>query len=239
MKLDLLAIGAHPDDIELSCGGTILKHVSLGYTVGILDLTRGELGTRGSAELRTLEAMEGAKLLGVKFRDQLTLRDGFFVVDEANMLPIISKIREYQPEIILANALEDRHPDHGRAAKLVHDACFFSGLIKIETLDNHGKIQKPWRPKSVYHYIQDRALKPDIVFDISEFVEQKHAAIMAFKSQFFDPTNTQPQTPISSADYLNALRGKDSVYGRYIGASYGEGFNVQRVVGVKNLFDLM
>ena len=239
MKLDILAIGAHPDDIELSCGGTILKHVSLGYTVGILDLTRGELGTRGSAELRTVEAMNGAKLLGVKFREQLTLRDGFFSVDEQNMLPIISKIREFQPEIILANALDDRHPDHSRGAKLVHEACFFSGLIKIETLDANGKIQKPWRPKTVYHYIQDRALKPDLVFDISDFVEQKYVAIMAFKSQFFDPTNTEPQTPISSADFLNALRGKDSVYGRYIGVSYGEGFNVQRVMGVKNLFNLM
>ncbi len=239
MKLDILAIGAHPDDVELNCGGTILKHVSLGYAVAILDLTRGELGTRGSAELRTLEATNGAKLLGVKFREQLSLRDGFFAVDEQNMLPIISKIREHQPEIILANALDDRHPDHGRGAKLIHEACFFSGLIKIETLDASGNIQKPWRPKAVYHYIQDRALKPDLVFDISDFVAQKHLAIMAYKSQFYDPTNTEPQTPISSIDFLNALKGKDSVYGRYIGASYGEGFNVSRVVGVKNLFDLM
>ncbi len=239
MKLDILAIGAHPDDIELSCGGTILKHVSLGYKVGILDLTRGELGTRGSAELRTLEAADGAKLLGAAFREQLTMRDGFFEINEDHIKQIAQKIRQYQPEIVLANAIEDRHPDHGRAAKLVHDACFYAGLSKIETRDSDGNIQKPWRPKSVYHYIQDRALKPDIVFDISDFVEQKHAAIMAFKSQFYDPTNTEPQTPISSADFLNALRGKDSVYGRYIGASYGEGFNINRVVGVKNLFDLM
>ena len=238
MKLDILAIGVHPDDVELSCAGTLLRQIDLGYKVGLLDLTLGELGTRGSAEIRTQEAMVSAQIMGVLVREQLDIEDGFFTHTQANLIKIISIIRKYQPEIVFANALEDRHPDHGRAAKLIADACFLSGLIKIETYDN-DEIQAAWRPKNVYHYIQDRALKPDFAVDISNYMEKKFACIMAFKSQFFDPLSIEPVSPISSQSFLDSIKGKDSVYGRYIGCNYAEGFNVSRVIGVKDIFDLM
>jgi N-acetylglucosamine malate deacetylase 1 len=239
MKLDILAVGVHPDDVELSCSGTLLKHIQLGYKVGLLDLTKGELGTRGSAELRTEEATEAAQIMGALVREQLDLEDGFFTQNEAHLRKIIKIIRKYCPEIVFGNALEDRHPDHGRAAKLISDACFLSGLIKIETLDDNNIPQAPWRPKSVYHYIQDRALKPDFVVDISQYVDKKFELIMAYKSQFFDPLSSEPKTPISGKDFLDSIKGKDSVYGRYIGVQYAEGFNVEKTIGVQNVFDLI
>jgi N-acetylglucosamine malate deacetylase 1 len=239
MKLDILAVGVHPDDVELSCAGTLLKHIQLGYKVGLLDLTKGELGTRGSAELRTEEATEAAHIMGALVREQLDLEDGFFTQNEAQLRKIIRIIRKYCPEVVFANAIEDRHPDHGRAAKLMSDACFLSGLVKIETLDDNNIPQAPWRPKTVYHYIQDRALKPDFVVDISGFMDKKFELIMAYKSQFFDPLSTEPKTPISGKEFLDSIKGKDSVYGRYIGVQYAEGFNVEKTIGVKNVFDLM
>jgi N-acetylglucosamine malate deacetylase 1 len=239
MKLDILAVGVHPDDVELSCAGTLLKHIQLGYKVGLLDLTKGELGTRGSAALRTEEATEAAHIMGALVREQLDLEDGFFTQNEAHLRKIIRIIRKYCPEIVFGNALEDRHPDHGRAAKLLSDACFLSGLVKIETLDDNNIPQAPWRPKSLYHYIQDRALKPDFVVDISGFMDKKFELIMAYKSQFFDPLSTEPKTPISGKEFLDSIKGKDSVYGRYIGVQFAEGFNVEKTIGVKNVFDLM
>jgi N-acetylglucosamine malate deacetylase 1 len=239
MKLDILAVGVHPDDVELSCSGTLLKHIQLGYKVGLLDLTKGELGTRGSAEIRTEEATEAAQIMGALVREQLDLEDGFFTQNEAHLRKIIKIIRKYCPEIVFANAIDDRHPDHGRAAKLVSDACFLSGLVKIETLDENNIPQAPWRPKSLYHYIQDRALKPDFVVDITGYVDKKFELIMAYKSQFFDPLSIEPKTPISGKEFLDSIKGKDSVYGRYIGVQFAEGFNVEKTIGVQNVFDLM
>ncbi len=237
MKVDILAIGVHPDDVELSCSGTIAKHIALGKKVGILDLTLGELGTRGSAELRTKEATEASKILGVSFRTQLNMKDGFFENNEAHQKQIIEIIRKHQPEIILCNAINDRHPDHGRAAKLTSDACFYSGLIKIETTVD-GKKQDAWRPKAVYHYIQDQYIHPDFVIDVTDFMEIKHKAIMAFSSQFYDPKSGEPETPISSKAFLESLDAKMSLWGRAMGVPYAEGFTVDRYPGVNNLFDL-
>ena len=239
MKLDILAIGVHPDDVELSCSGTLLSQIQKGYKIGLLDLTLGELGTRGSAELRTQEAMESARIMGALVREQLDLKDGLFTHNEVELLKIIRVIRKYCPTIIFANALEDRHPDHGRAAKLTSDACFLSGLIKIQTTDEAGVPQAAWRPKQVYHYIQDKALKPDFAVDISSFMDKKFETIMAYKSQFFDPLSNEPVTPISSKSFLDSVRGKDAVYGRYIGVEYAEGFNVNRTIGVDDIFDLL
>jgi len=236
-KIDILAIGVHPDDVELSCSGTILKHISLGKKCAILDLTKGELGTRGSAELRTVEASNSAKLMGLTFREQLDLNDGFFENNEESIRKICRVIRASQPEIILANAIEDRHPDHGRAAKLIADACFYSGLSKIETEIN-GVKQNAWRPKAVYHYIQDHYIHPDFVVDVTEFVEKKREAIMCFSSQFFDVNSKEPQTPISSPEFIESLFSKMSIWGRAMGVKYAEGFTVARYPGVNNLFDL-
>lgn len=237
MKIDILAIGVHPDDVELGCSGTIAKHIALGKKVGILDLTLGELGTRGSAELRTKEANAAAKILGVSFRTQLKMKDGFFENNEAHQKQIIEVIRKHQPEIILCNAVNDRHPDHGRSAKLASDACFYSGLIKIETTVD-GKKQDAWRPKAVYHYIQDHYIHPDFVIDITDFMEVKHKAIMAFSSQFYDPKSGEPETPISSKAFLESMDAKTSLWGRAMGVPYAEGFTVDRYPGVNNLFDL-
>ena len=238
MKVDVLAIGVHPDDVELGCSGTLAKHIAMGKTVGILDLTLGELGTRGNAELRTKEADASAKILGVASRTQLNFKDGFFQNNEEHQRKIIEQIRKYQPEIILCNAISDRHPDHGRAAKLVSDACFYSGLIKIETELEHMQ-QKAWRPKAVYHYIQDHYIHPDFVIDISDFFEQKHASIMAFSSQFYSANSNEPQTPISGKDFLESLNSKMAIWGRSIGVRYAEGFTVERYPGVNSLFDLI
>lgn len=232
MKLDILAIGVHPDDVELSASGTILKHIALGKKVGILDLTRGELGTRGNAILRTEEATKAAAILGISVREQLTMADGFFENNEAHQKEIIRMIRKYQPEIVLCNAVSDRHPDHGRAAKLTADACFYSGLSKIDTN------QAPWRPKAVYHYIQDNFIEPDFVIDITPFMEKKIESIMAYSSQFFDPNSKEPETPISTKNFMEYVKAKGSLFGRAINVDYAEGYTVNRYIGVENLFDL-
>jgi bacillithiol biosynthesis deacetylase BshB1 len=238
MKVDILAIGVHPDDVELSCSGTIAKHVAMGKKVGILDLTLGELGTRGTPELRTKEANDSAKVLGVSFRTQLDLKDGFFQNDPRHQEAIIRQLRKYQPEIVLCNAVRDRHPDHGRAAQLTADACFYSGLARIPTsLD--GAEQKAWRPKAVYNYIQDQYIEPDFVIDVTAYMDIKMKAIMSFASQFYDPKSKEPQTPISSKEFLEYINSKMSVWGRSIGVAYAEGYTVKRYPGVNSLFDLL
>jgi len=238
MSVDILAIGVHPDDVELSCSGTIAKHVSKGHKVVILDLSRGELGTRGNAQLRTEEAMRSAEILGVHKRLQLNLKDGFFRNDEFHQLQVIQQLRQWRPKIVLANAVSDRHPDHGRAAQLVKDACFYSGLVKIKT-EQDGQEQQPWRPGALYHYIQDNFIHPDFVVDISEFHHIKHRSIMAFSSQFYDPSSAEPSTPISSKEFLESLDSKMAIWGRAIQARYAEGFTVNRYPGVSDLFDLL
>ena len=237
MKLDILAIGVHPDDVELSASGTILKHIALGKTVGLLDLTKGELGTRGSANLRTEEANEAAKILGVSVREQLDMPDGFFENNEMYQKQIIQIIRKYQPEIVLCNAISDRHPDHGRSAKLAADACFYSGLSKIETRDQN-LIQTVWRPKAVYHFIQDHFIEPDFVVDISAHMDKKLESILAYSSQFFNPNSKEPETPISSQHFIDSVKSKNIILGRSINCAYAEGFTVNRYIGVENLFDL-
>ena len=238
MKLDILAIGVHPDDVELSASGTLLKHIATGKSCGVLDLTRGELGTRGSAALRTEEAMRSAKILGLSMREQLTMADGFFENNESNQKHIIRVLRKYQPEIVLCNAVSDRHPDHGRAAKLVSDACFYSGLVKVETRADDHSLQAAWRPRVVYHYIQDRYVKPDFVVDITPYMDKKMESIMAFSSQFYDPNSKEPETPISSKSFVENIKSKAMIFGRDINCNYAEGFTVERHIGVENLFDL-
>jgi bacillithiol biosynthesis deacetylase BshB1 len=237
MKLDILAFGAHPDDVELGCSGTILKEVSLGKIVGIVDLTRGELGTRGSAEIRDQEANAAARILGVTVRENLNMRDGFFVNDEKHQLEIIKMIRKYQPEIVLCNAIDDRHIDHGKGSKLVSDSCFLSGLLKIETVLN-GKIQQPWRPKVVYHYIQWKNIEPDFVVDITGFTDTKIEAILAYRSQFYDPSSKEPESPISSKNFLESLNYRSRDLGRLTGVEHAEGFTVERCLAVNSLGDL-
>lgn len=244
MKVDILAIGAHPDDIELSCAGTLIREVARGKTVGLLDLTQGELGSRGSAEIRLREAAAAAEVIGAKFRKNLAMADGYFEYSRENMNAIIQVIRYCQPEIVLANALEDRHPDHGRAAKLIADACFFSGLLKINTADDHGKAQEKWRPRAVYHYLQDRQLIPDVVVDITAFMEQKMASILAYRSQFHLPKGaeeyqSEAKTPISGADFMEFIKAKNRVFGRSVQFEYAEGFQISRIPGVDSLFDLI
>ncbi len=238
MKLDILVFAAHPDDAELSCSGTIVHHLKLGHKVGIIDLTRGELGTRGSADLRDIEAAKSSEILGITVRENLALADGFFRKDKETLLTIISKIRKYQPEIVLCNAEEDRHVDHGRAGDLLEEACFLSGLRKIETSDNNQN-QKEWRPKAVYHYIQDRLLEPDLIFDITPYFQTKMDSIMAFSSQFYDPNSTEPQTPISGEEFIKHVEGRALHFGRIIGVKYGEGFTVKRTIGTNNLLNLI
>ena len=237
MKTDLLAFGAHPDDVELSAGGTIALHVKAGKSVGIIDLTRGELGTRGSAELRDKEAKASAAILGIAFRENLEMRDGLFENDEPHLLKIISVLRKFQPEVVICNAISDRHPDHSRASLLVSRACFLSGLRKLAST-NSGVVQEVWRPKAVYHYIQDRHIKPDFVLDISTFMEKKMEAVKAFSSQFYDPASNEPATPISGKEFIDFLYGRAAETGRMINVAYGEGFTVERSVGVKSLFDI-
>lgn len=233
MKLDILAFAAHPDDVEISASGTILKHIDLGYKCGIIDLTQGELGTRGSAELRLQEAERAKDILGIEIRENLGFADGFFLNDKQHQLPIIKMIRKYQPELVLANSVHDRHPDHGKAAKLVADACFLSGLIKIDT----G--QEAWRPRAVYHYIQDEYIHPDLTIDITPYFDRKIESIKAYTSQFYTPDSDLPETPISGKDFLEFLLGRAKLVGRPIGAKYAEGFTVARNIGVKDLFDLV
>lgn len=243
MKVNILAIGAHPDDVELSCSGTLLRHLEHGKTVGLLDLTRGELGTRGNADIRDEEAAHAAKLMGAAFRKNLKMPDGFFTYNPENLIKIIEVIRWCQPDIILANALSDRHPDHGKAAKLIADACFYSGLVKIVTHDENGAVQEHWRPKAVYHYIQDHNLNPDFVVDISAYMDKKIELVLAFRSQFYLPEakefEKELSSPISGKDFIDFLRAKARSYGRAAGFEYAEGFNVARTPGVTDLFDLV
>ncbi len=237
MKVDILAIGVHPDDIELSCSGYLLKEIDHGKKIALLDLTLGELGTRGNAKIRKQEALHAADLMGAVSREFLNIGDGFFEENERTLKQIIQIIRKYQPEIILANALSDRHPDHGNAARLTARAGFLSGLRKIETKDK-GKPQIAWRPKHVYHYIQDNHLEADVIIDITDYMDRKMELIQAFKSQFYDPKSKEPMSPISSKDFLDYQRARAMVYGRQIQVTYAEGFNVVRPVGVNSLFDL-
>lgn len=237
MKLDILAFGAHPDDVELSCSGTIAKEISLGKKVGIVDLTRGELGTRGSAEIRDVEAANAAKILGVHVRENLNMRDGFFVNDEKHQLEIIKMIRKYKPEIVLCNAIDDRHIDHPKGSRLVSDACFLSGLRRIETqLD--GINQEAWRPKVVYHYIQWKVLEPDFVVDITGFMDIKEQSILAYSSQFYDPNSKEPESPISSKNFLDSVRYRANDLGRIVGVESAEGYTVERYLTVNSLSDL-
>jgi bacillithiol biosynthesis deacetylase BshB1 len=237
MKVDILAFGAHPDDVELSAAATLLKHIQQGKKVALVDLTEGELGSRGTIETRYAEAKAASKILGIENRVNLKMADGFFEHSQENVLKIVEQIRHFKPEIVLANAVEDRHPDHGKASKLVSDACFLAGLVKIKTNLN-GVDQLPHRPKVVYHYIQDRYIKPDFVVDVTGFEEQKFESIRAYKTQFFDPNSIEPQTPISGKDFFEFLRGRMSEFGRSIGVQYAEGFTVERIAGVDSFFDL-
>ena len=237
-KVDLLVFGAHPDDIELGAGGMVAKEVSLGKRVGLVDLTQGELGTRGSASLRREEANNALKILGADFRENLCLADGFFKNDKETQLKVIEVIRKYQPEIVVCNAVEDRHIDHGRASQLLSDSCFLSGLKKIETSDSDGNQQAQWRPKAVYHYIQWKDIRPDVLVDIGDFIEAKIESVKAYKSQFYDPNSKEPTTPISSKAFLDSISFRASDLGRMIGVKYAEGFTVERYMGVNSLFDL-
>lgn len=237
MKLDILAFGAHPDDVELGCGATIAKEISLGKKVGIVDLTRGELGTRGSAELRDQEAAKAAAILGVSVRENLRFRDGFFLNDEEHQFEVIKMIRKYQPEIVLCNAIDDRHIDHGKGSKLVSDACFLSGLRRIETtLD--GVKQTEWRPKLVYHYIQWKNIEPDFVVDVSDFMQIKIDAVMAYSSQFYDPSSNEPSSPIATKNFTESIEYRAKDLGRLVFSEYAEGFTVERYLAVNSLADL-
>ncbi|TQI71390.1 bacillithiol biosynthesis deacetylase BshB1 [Gramella sp. Hel_I_59] len=238
MKLDILAIGAHPDDVELSCAGTIAKEISRGKKVGILDLTRGELGTRGTAEIRDQEAAAAAEVLGVEVRENLEFSDAFFTNNASHQMEIIKMIRKYQPEIVLCNAVDDRHIDHGKAAKLISDACFLSGLRKIETIMN-GENQNAWRPKHVFHYIQWKNLKPDFVVDITGFLDKKIDSVKAYRSQFYIEDSKEPETPISSSNFLDSITYRAQDMGRLINTEHAEGYNVDRYVAVDSIFDLI
>ncbi|MBP0905794.1 bacillithiol biosynthesis deacetylase BshB1 [Mariniflexile gromovii] len=238
MKLDILAIGAHPDDVELGCGATLAKEIANGKKVGIIDLTQGELGTRGTVETRYEEANNASNILGVSVRINMKFADGFFINDKAHQLEIIRKIREYQPEIVICNAIDDRHIDHGKGSKLVSDACFLSGLIKIETKTETGELQNAWRPKQVYHYIQWKNLEPDFVVDVSKFMDIKMKAVLAYKTQFYDASSKEPETPISSKNFTDSIMYRARDLGRLVGVEYAEGFNVERFVAVDSLFNL-
>ena len=233
MKTDILAFGAHPDDVELGCGGTIAKLISEGKTCVIVDLTKGELGTRGTDQTRKEEATEAAKILGVAARENLGLKDGFLVNSEEYQMEVVKMVRKYRSEIVLANAIDDRHPDHAKAAKLVSDACFLAGLRKIETVLN-GEVQEVWRPKQIFHYIQWKHIQPEFVIDISEHLEKKLEACMAFKTQFYDPTSKEPETPITSKDFYESLTYRAQDLGRLSGVAYAEGFTSEKLIAMKN-----
>lgn len=233
MKVDILAIGAHPDDVELGCGGTIAKLISEGKKVAIIDLTEGELGTRGTNETRAQEAATASEILGISARENLKMKDGFIINSQEYQFRIIEMIRKYQPEIVLCNAIDDRHPDHAKAAKLVSDACFLSGLVKIKT-DYEGESQKFWRPKQVFNYIQWKNIEPDFVMDISGFLDKKIEACLAYKTQFYDPTSTEPMTPIATKDFLESLTYRAQDLGRLSGVEYAEGFTTEKLLAFKN-----
>lgn len=235
MKLDLLAIGVHPDDVELGCSGTIINEVKLGKKVGIIDLTQGELGTRGTIETRYDEAASAAMIMGVHVRENLKMRDGFFQNDEAHQLQLIKVLRKYQPDVVIGNAINDRHPDHGRAASLIADACFLSGLAKIETKDEEGNPQQKWRPKYLLHYIQDRYIEPHLIIDISDVFAQRMKAIEAYSTQFKSNGEDGPQTYISSPEFFESVIARARMLGKRIGVKYGEGFTSYKKIGIRNL----
>ncbi len=233
MKLDILAFAAHPDDVELSCSGSIAKHINNGKKVGIVDLTRGELGSRGTAEIRDQESADAGRILELSVRENLQMADGFFEISDKSLIKIISRIRKFQPDIVLCNAITDRHPDHGRGGDLVSRACFLSGLRRIDTGQEH------WRPRMVLRYIQDRWVKPDLVIDISDYFEVKMQSILAYKSQFFDPNSSEPETPISSAEFMEFVEARARSFGREIGCKFGEGYSVERPIGIHDLSALL
>lgn len=233
MKAEILAIGAHPDDVELGCGGTLAKLISEGKKVAIVDLTQGELGTRGTNITRAEEAANASAILGISFRENLMMKDGFLLNTEENQMEIVKMIRKYQPELIFANAIDDRHPDHAKAAKLVSDACFLSGLVKIRT-EVDGEQQKAWRPKHVFHYIQWKNIEPHFVMDISAFMEKKIEACLAYKTQFYDPKSNEPMTPIATKDFLESLTYRAQDLGRLSGVEFAEGFTTEKLLAFKN-----
>ncbi|MCD8405921.1 bacillithiol biosynthesis deacetylase BshB1 [Tenacibaculum dicentrarchi] len=238
MKLDILAFGAHPDDVELGCGATIAKEITSGKKVGIIDLTRGELGTRGSAELRDIEAKNAAAILGVSVRENLGFADGFFKNDKEHQLAVIKMLRKYQPDIVLCNAIDDRHIDHPKGSDLVSNACFLSGLLKIETILN-GEVQEKWRPKLVYHYIQWKNIEPDVVVDVTGFMDKKEKSVLAYASQFFDPNSKEPETPITSKNFTDSINYRAKDLGRLINVDFAEGFTSERYVAVKKISELI
>lgn len=238
MKLDVLAIGAHPDDVELGCSGALINEVKRGKKVGIVDLTQGELGTRGTIETRYQEAADAARIMGIHTRENLKFRDGFFVNDETHQLKLISAIRKYQPEIVIGNIMEDRHPDHGKAGSLIYDSCFLSGLRQVKTTDENGREQEKWRPKYLFHYIQDRFYEPDLIVDISDVWEQRMESIKAYKTQFHDPDSDEPQTYLSNPEFLDAITGRARLLGKRIGVQFAEGFISKKNIGIRN-FDAL
>lgn len=238
MKLDILAIGVHPDDVELGCAGTLLSAIAEGKKVGIVDLTRGELGTRGTAETRKIEARNAANILGIDIRENLGMADGFFQNDEQHQRLLIQIIRKYQPTIILANAPEDRHPDHGRSCKMVSDAAFLSGLRKIVTLED-GVEQKEWRPTYVFHYLQDRFLQPNFVVDISKYMDQKIASVLAYSTQFYNPDLNEPQTYISTPQFIESVKARAMMLGKRIGVEYAEGYISEKMIGISSFDNLI
>lgn len=239
MKLDILAIAAHPDDVELACAGTLMVHAAQGMKVGVLDLTRGELGTRGTPETRAEEAAAAAKVMGLAIRDNLGLRDGFFRNDTEEQMKLIAAIRKYRPDIVLANAFEDRHPDHGRAARLIADSCFLAGLRKVETFED-GKLQAAWRPKQVFHFMQDRYERPDFVVDTSAVIERKKEAIKCYKTQFLaQGSDNEPQTYISSNAFFESVINRDVTFGKIVGVSHAEGFKTSKVLGISSFKDVI
>ena len=239
MKLDILAIGSHPDDVELGCSGTLINEVRRGKKVGILDLTQGELGTRGSIETRYREAADAAKIMGIHVRENMKMRDGFFRNDEAHQMQLVSVLRKYRPEIVISNILEDRHPDHGRGGWLTYDACFLSGLRQVPSVDADGRAQEKWRPKLLLHYIQDRFYEPDIIMDVSDVWEQRMEAIQAYKTQFYDPESTEPQSYLSNPDFLDAITARGRLLGKRIGVKYGEGFVSKKSIGLQHFDGLV
>ena len=234
MKLDVLAVGSHPDDVELGCSGTLINEIKKGRKVGIIDLTQGELGTRGTIETRYQEAADAARIMGISARENLKMRDGFFVNDEAHQLELVKMIRKYQPEIVIGNILEDRHPDHGKGGWLTYDACFLSGLRQVKT-EYEGNEQEKWRPKMLLHYIQDRFYEPDIIIDVTDVWEQRMESIKAYKTQFHDPNSQEPQSYLSSPEFMDAIVSRARLLGKRIGVKYGEGFLSKKSIGLTGL----